>query len=80
MKTPCRLSLGSWQFRDRGFSGSLSLSQDPASARGGGPLALTFEALLRSDNQALIPAWRPAWSWKKHDANLVTHHVQYDDI
>ena len=31
MKTPCRLSLGSWQFRDRGISGSLSLSQDPGS-------------------------------------------------
>ena len=24
---------------------------------------------LASDNQALVPAWRPAWSWKKHGAN-----------
>ena len=31
-----------------------------AQARGGG---------LASDNQALVPAWRPAWSWKKHGAN-----------
>ena len=44
MKTPCRLSPGSWQFRDRGFSASLSWSWYPGSARGGRS-ALSFEAL-----------------------------------